>query len=690
MKVNNLDMKSQFDKEMINGLSVVLLRKMGINENKSYLNESDIDILVRQIQNSCYRIKQSRFEFRKSTRDFSQELVNVMDRDNDGKVSMEEFLDFFTQRLSPLSSSCVAVPALSKNLSSASLAAAREREFDVLVDSGYEKVMGGNVENSNFSKGNDPVFGISSKESTAISMNVRARSDEFKENCEPCEPGMRYRQRPVVPSVKNGGPTLLRRTNKLGVSNKSINFAETCDDFSSKNESKVDQEANSLQMKPFVSFSQSIRNQVSKNSLDIRGSTQLLKLDILKQIEVKKEEAAVSLNLQKKVTSESCFTKNIDENSPMKKVMSMHQVHEPEQAEPTQKVVTSEESEEEESEYEREDKSILRRTVKINLTQFVNSEDSESDAYSEGMRSEKSKLSKSSKFVSFKENPIKNHGSIMSLIETKKSKFNFNLNLSKIPDDIKEDKTNVSDFDKSIANERGSSSNSSVEGRKIEVNFSHANSVYSNDNLSGSTLSPQDSAKVPRLRHNWTNKPRTYVAWDKKKEDSRSRSLRRDTEPDGNYSSYNHALRQKNFQLKNANRDTLTSSRKGQLLVKYGKRDALRANIIERSGRSKSSNLKPVIEREISKAKYGKRKLNFDCVGKSEDSLAKQSLSKSTSYFGGGKYRNKETTSTDSLSLKYGGKRQYNCNLIDRYNGNAVPQRRTYEMGDESYRLKQY
>lgn len=700
MKLNNLDMKSQFDEGVINSLSVMLLRKMGINENKSYLNESDITVLVREIQNSCYRIKQSRFEFRKSSSDFSREIVEVMDKDDDGKISMKEFLDFFGKRLAPQENFCEVVPSLDKSLSSCSLLKEAERKFDVVkgcVLSDYDgnKGKGGQVGEKR------RVLGVGSKGLASNLRNEQPRSENLKENCKPMEIELTPKDDPGTPQPDANRYDSLRRTMKFeNGSKRSINLAETCDDTSSKKQSNGDLEVNKLKMKPFVSFSRSIRDQVSKKSSDFYQSRKDLQPEYIKQSSFTDKTHDATLNLQKRITSENCFTKNLNEFN-IKKVMSMHQVHDPIQINDPRYQKSSQkikESEEEESEEEKEDKSILRRTMKINLnlTQIVNSDDSDSEVYTEGGKSEKSKLSKASKFVSFKENPVINLNRSVSSAENNAVGFSLGLNLSKVVDDVdEEDGNKITDFHQSIANEINSSQ-SSEGGRKIDVNFSNINSVHSKDNFSSSTLSPQDSAKVPKLRQQWSRSPKNYMAWGNNQPDLRGNNPQNRPNKLQNYNSINKGHEDRSFGLKKMNRSPV-SMNKIQLQVGYGKRDALHTKIIERSGRSKSSNLKPVRGKRQFNSRIQNRRLNFNVLqekSKSPEnknrSLKKSPLSKSTSNLARKRYKNKDATSNNSINLKFEEIERPIVNLFGGFDRNRGYNRRRYDAGGESYRLKKY
>lgn len=563
----NLSQGYQNDKKRIEQLTKTLLRKVGIQEQKTHLNEQDIELIVRHMQDSCYRIKYPRHEFRKSSKEFSNEVIEILDKDKDGRVSIEEFNDYFNDRLSG-------------NLASS---------FSYLPDCGFNPVNSslfqykGNCDlkrSSNFNSGSYYNTGIENKENQQGRYKNRQFSYIFEKSNGKNSNEENINEKNVQGIGNNSRECSLRKTIKLDSEVKNMNLLER---RKSNSQSRIE----NFTMKPFTSFSQCFNNENSKNF-----NTSRSKESVLKEYSFKAKNTSINKD-DDYVLKENFNTTNIEKNrvkyhpgklnfdnlekpkqlplQPIEEKIHKWSGYKRNSQQPTKTYLFKEDNSNKEFNILDNSNPISRtmddkenpmrlstfkkHNIQINLNLMPHSDDSDIEMAS-ASKSQKSGISRN-KYVSFQEKPIGSAECSPTSLEKYKKKFE------------------VSNFDLSLSKKNQSNSDIYGSGQKIDVNF--------NEEIKNNIKISPEYNKFSTEKNFISTKtsPEKFKPW--VQNPLRKSHYVRDYSNENDYNSFN--LQQRNSSLK---KNTEKNFR-----VNYGHRDAKKSNIIERKSRAKSSNVKP-------------------------------------------------------------------------------------------------
>lgn len=248
------------DKEGIERILELLLTTIGIDPKKAFLSKEDIEKIVRDMLNSCYRIKQPRHEFLKGSQEYNKEVIGLLDKDRDGRVSMQEFKDYFLDRLSGnLTNSQPYLPFTRFDPMKSSLLSVRERRVDIRRSFG--------VRRENNTNGEIKLIGdLEVKKRVVVTLDQN--KDKENEEYDP----LRGRNGSLRKTIKSGFSSrdleksgdrgsFMRKSIKSGISNRDI-FGG---DFKSNppviiTPVKKKPEERRDELRPFISFSQNLGN----------------------------------------------------------------------------------------------------------------------------------------------------------------------------------------------------------------------------------------------------------------------------------------------------------------------------------------------------------------------------------------------------------------------------------------------
>lgn len=528
----------------INTITRKLFRNIGIDGQKTYLNEQDIELIVREMQNSCYRIRNPRHEFRKSHQEFSKEVISILDRDLDGKVSIDEFNNYFHNRLSgSLESSFSYLPETGFNPTKSSLFQVNESKFSLKKSSCFN-------------------FKPQIENRTRRPLNQIHENIEIKNEFSYVH---RQEERSCDVDVESERQNSLRKTNKVDIrASHVLNLNEM---VPSRNQSEADLGKYTLQ--PFTSFSQGFNNLPNSKTQLLEQSVKSPKSGA-REVEYVLKENSNIVNIQKFENNRKKSGKlNFDNFDKPRLLNNVNQSHTPkygyrERSPLKIKKFNRFRDLSKMTEFKEENNlrfsTFKRHNVQINLNQMANSDDSDIVSVS-SKRSKRSAIS-GNKFVSFQEKPVGSLNCSITSLERYKRKFE------------------ITDFEDSLTKVLPSP-NRPVSGRIIEVNFNETPNKEKKKKIEISPrVQPLSDKRELILSEIPQKKSRPWI-----RDPLRKSHYIRDHSNENDYNSFNLKHHTPISQSK-------YSSSRNKFRVNYGLRDASKSKIIERNSRAKSSNVK--------------------------------------------------------------------------------------------------